>query len=231
MRGTFVGIGSALVAVSLVLASSQAVVAQSAAAKPELVVGTWEGLSKGTNGEVPVKLDLKLADGKFTGSIDTPGMVLPVSGGRLEGDVLSLSFEVQGMMGAMTGKVDGGAFAGSWEAGGESGTVALKQVAPAGAGDAVTGMWAGEASVQGQPMPITLHLKLAGETVTGEIESAAGRIGLTAGSWKDGTLTVTFPYADGQPVTMGGKIADGKLGGVYDYGAGAAQGTWWAARK
>jgi hypothetical protein len=99
------------------------------------------------------------------------------------------------------------------------------------AADLVTGEWNGEASVQGQPMPITLTLKLEGEVVTGEIMSAAGKVPLTSGSWKAGVLTISFPYSGGEPVSMVGKIEDGKLSGMFDYNGGEMQGTWTAVRK
>jgi hypothetical protein len=99
------------------------------------------------------------------------------------------------------------------------------------ASNPIAGEWSGEAAVPGQPMAITLYLKLEGETVTGEIMSAAGKVPLTSGSWKDGALAITFPYADGGLVAMSAKIEDGKLVGVFDYNGGEIQGTWTAARK
>ncbi len=97
--------------------------------------------------------------------------------------------------------------------------------------DAISGTWAGEAMVQGQPMAITLYLKLAGDAVTGEIESPMGRVAFTSASWKEGTLTLAFPYSGGEPVTMVGKLEDGRLAGMFDYNGGELQGTWSAARK
>src|SRR5512137_1772329 len=97
--------------------------------------------------------------------------------------------------------------------------------------DPISGEWEGEAMVQGQPMPITLSLKLAGEAVTGEMGSAMGRVPLTSGAWKDGTLTLAFPYSGGEPVTMVGKLEDGKLAGMFDYNSGEVQGTWSASRR
>jgi hypothetical protein len=58
-----------------------------------------------------------------------------------------------------------------------------------------------------------------------------GRVPLTSGSWKDGTLAIAFPYAGGEPVSMGAKLQDGKLIGVFDYNAGEIQGTWSASKK
>jgi hypothetical protein len=180
-------------------------------------------------------VELQAADGKFTGTIGTPGMVLTVVDGKLEGDVLTLTMDAEGMAGTMTGKVAGDTIEATWTVASESGTVSLTRAAAAAptapGGDPLAGEWVGEAMVQGQPMPITLILKVAGDVVSGEMQSAMGQVPLTSGSWKDGTLAMAFPYAGGEPVTMGGKIQDGKLGGVFDYNSGEIQGTWWAARK
>jgi hypothetical protein len=110
-------------------------------------------------------------------------------------------------------------------------SVSAQATGSAQAADPITGEWNGEAVVPGQPMPITLYLKLEGETVTGEIMSAIGKVPLTSGSWKDGALAITFPYAGGEPVSMAGKIVEGKLVGVFDYNGGEIQGTWTASRK
>lgn len=229
----FVGVGLG------VLVALCGVAAEAAAQAPPVtaasVAGTWEGVSKGTNGEVPVKVELQAAAGKLTGTIGTPIMVLTILDGKLEGDVLTLTMDAEGMAGTMTGKVAGDRIEATWTVGSESGAVSLARAAAAGAatpgGDPLSGEWVGEAMVQGQPMPITLILKLAGDVVSGAMQSAMGQVPLTSGSWKDGTLVIAFPYAGGEPVTMGGKIQDGKLGGVFDYNSGEIQGTWWAARK
>ncbi len=213
-----------------VLAMPVALEAQAPAPTAEAVAGAWEGLSRGTNGELPVKVDLKYVNGAFAGVVGTPWMVVSITGGSLQGDTLTLSLEVEGTSGTLTARLQDGTLAGSWQVGAETGTVVLSRPAVP-AGDPVTGEWDGEAMVQGQPMPISLSLKLSGETVTGEITSAMGRTPLVAGSWKDGTLTIAFPYVGGEPVTMVGKVQDGKLAGVFDYNSGEAQGTWAAARK
>lgn len=219
---------AALLAVA-VLAMPPALEAQTPAVTAEAVAGAWEGLSKGTNGELPVKVDLKYANGAFAGAVGTPWMVVAITGGTLQGDTLTLSLEVEGTAGTLTAKLQDGTLAGTWQVGAESGTVVLSR--PAAAADPISGEWDGEAMVQGQPMPIALSLKLNGETVTGEIMSAMGRTPLVSGSFKDGTLTIAFPYVGGEPVTMIGKVQDGKLAGVFDFNSGEAQGTWAAARK
>ncbi len=228
-------VGMGLVVLAAVCGTALQAAAQAPAVTAASVAGAWEGVSKGTNGEVPVRVELQTADGKFTGTIGAPGMVIAIIDGRLDGDVLTLTMDAQGMAGTMSGKVAGARIEATWTVASESGTVSLTKAGAAAAstpaGDPLTGEWAGEALVQGQPMPITLVLKLSGDVVTGEMQSAMGAVPLTSGSWKDATLAIAFPYAGGEPVTMGGKIQDGKLGGVFDYNSGEIQGTWWAARK
>ncbi len=212
--------------------------AQAPAVKLEDLAGAWEGTSKGTNGEVSVKVDLMVTGGKVTGTISAPSIVVAVTDGKIEGDVLRLSLDAGGMAGSMSGKcVAAGRIEGTWELSSESGSIVMTKAgavaAPAAAAGAtiLAGEWAGEALVQGQPMPITFVFKVDGDVVSGDIQSAMGKTAFTTASFKDGLLSLTFPYAGGEPITMGGKIVDGKLNGVFDYNSGEAQGTWWAARK
>lgn len=212
--------------------------AQAQAVKVEDLAGAWEGTSKGSNGELPVKVDLVTSAGKITGTISAPSIVVTITDGKIEGDVLRLTLDAGGMTGTMSGKcVAAGRIEGTWELSSESGSIVMTKAgataAPAaatGAG-ALAGEWAGEALVQGQAMPIAFTFKVEGGVVSGDIQSAMGKTAFTTASFKDGLLSLTFPYAGGEPITMGGKIVDGKLNGVFDYNSGEAQGTWWAAKK
>lgn len=198
--------------------------------KLEDVGGTWEGVSKGTNGDVPVKVELLAAGGKITGTIGTQTMVVSVTDGKLEGDVLTFVLDAQGMPGTMTGKVvAAGKIEGTWQVSSESGSFSITKAAAT--VPTLAGEWVGEAQVQGQPMPITLFIKVEGDTVSGEIQSPMGRVAFTSAGYKDGLLSLSFPYAGGEPVTMGAKFQDGRLVGVFDYNSGEGQGTWWAAKK
>lgn len=213
--------------------------AQAPTLKLEDLAGSWQGVSKGTNGETPVKVELTVSAGKLGGNISAPSIVVAVTDGKVEGDVVKLALDAGGMTGTMSGKLTAaGTLEGTWEISSESGTIVLTKAgaaattaAPATGAAALAGEWSGEAMVQGQSMPITLVFKVDGDTVTGEIGSAMGKTPFTAASYKDGVLSFSFPYAGGEPVTMGGKIVDGKLTGVFDYNAGEAQGTWSAVKK
>jgi hypothetical protein len=203
---------------------------------PESLAGTYDGTAIGPDGgAMALRVELKYAAGQFTGGIDAQAAQLSIVAGALEGDTLRLTVDSGGMSGVMIGKVAGGRIEGTWTLGEMSGGFTVEKVPAVSAtgtvSDPISGVWLGEANVQGQAMPFTLTLKLGGEVVTGEMESAMGKVPLTSGTWKDGTLTIAFPYVGGEPVSMGAQLKDGRLEGVVDYNTGELQGTWAASRK
>ena len=200
------------------------------------LAGTWDGGASTSNGDMPIQMVLTAQDGKLSGAIESQMGTIPITGASLAGDVLTLGIDLQGSPGTITGKVAGDKFEGSWSIGAESGAFGVARARGAGAAapasaDPLSGDWDGTVEVGGQTMPFTLTLKLSGDTVTGEISSEAGKVPLTAGAWKDGTLLIAFPYSAGEPVSMVGAIQDGKLGGALDYNKGELQGTWTATKK
>ncbi len=203
--------------------------------KPEAVAGSYEGTAVGPDGSpLSLRVDLKYADGRFTGLVDAQAAQLSIVGGALDGDTLTLTIDSGGMAGVMSGKVAGDRIEGTWTLGEMSGTFAVGRQGGApsvAADDPISGVWAGEVDVQGQAMPFTLTLKLSGDAITGDIESAMGKVPLSGGNWKDGTLTITFPYVGGEPVSMGAQLKDGRLVGIVDYNTGELQGTWAASRR
>ena len=211
-----------------------------AAARPvqpvtlESFTGAWEGAAQTPNGEVALRSDFKVVDGKLTGKIESAMGPIPVTAAALTGDRLVLTIDFQGGSGTLACTLKGGRIDGVWELGGNNGTFWLARPGAAGgaqAGDPISGTWAGEVDIAGQIMPFSMDLRLSGETVSGEMISAAGKVPLTSGTWKDGALQLGFPYTAGEPVSMGAKIQEGKLVGAVDYNKGEATGTWTAARK
>ena len=205
--------------------------------KAEDLVGAWEGVAQGANGDVGLSASFTFKDGKLGGTIDSSMGRVDITSAALADDTLNMTIDMQGMPGTLKGKVQGSRIDGVWVVGEQSGPFVLTKssgaatpgtAAPA---DPVSGEWEGEAVVQGQPMPFTLTLKLNGDTVTGEMASSMGKVPLASGAWKDGTLLITFPYVGGEPVSMGGQIQAGKIAGVLDYNNGEMQGTWTATRK
>jgi hypothetical protein len=222
--------GTALV---LMLVGLGATAAAQTAIAPADLVGAWEGTSSGTMGDMAVKLELTFADGKFGGRAVTATMSVEIVEGRLEDGVLTLVMDAQGNVGNLVATVTAGTIEGTWRVATESGALALKRPGSSSAagGDPLSGEWSGEVMVQGQPMAITLTLRFDGEVLTGEMQSSAGRVPLASASWKDDVLTVAFPYTGGEPVTMSGKLQDGKIAGTFDYNGGEYQGAWWVTRK
>ncbi len=197
------------------------------------LAGSYEGMATGDE-DLPINVVLRVEGGKLVGTITTPTDVLQVLGATLAEDKITLAIDLSGMAGSLAGRYEAGTFIGAWEVAGQAGNFAIKKTGPApasSAGDPISGEWVGEAIVQGGGMPFTLVLRLAGENVTGEIGSAQGSSPLASGSWKSGTLAITFAYMSGAPVAMGATLQEGRLVGVLDYNTGETQGTWSAVRK
>jgi len=215
------------------------------ASKLDALAGNWDGAAQTANGELPIRVTLVIKDGKIGGAIESQMGVAPVTAGALNGEVLELGFDLQGAAGSLTGKVAGDRIEGSWSVSADSGGFVVTRNPPSGAAapagtpdasvaaaDPISGEWEGAVDIGGQSMPFTLSLKVKGDVVTGEIGgSAAGNTPLSSGSWKDGTLSISFPYGGGEPVAMGGKIVDGKLAGVVNYNGGEMQGVFTATKK
>ena len=226
-----------IVAVMALVALARPGVAAARPAQPvtlESFAGAWEGAAQTPDGDVSLRSDFKVVDGKLTGSIESSMGPIPVAAAALTGDKLMLTIELQGSQGTLACALKGSRIEGVWELGGNGGTFWLARPGAAGggiAGDPISGTWAGEVDIAGGTMPFSMDLRLSGETVSGEMISAAGKVPLTSGSWKDGALQIAFPYTAGEPVSMAAKIQEGKLAGVVDYNKGEATGTWTAVRK
>ncbi|MFO7692633.1 MAG: hypothetical protein R6V57_06065 [Vicinamibacterales bacterium] len=212
-------------------------VAAAQAAQPatlESFAGAWEGSAQTPNGEVSLRAAFKVQEGKLTGTIESSMGLIAVVSSALSGDTLTMVIDFQGSSGALGCKLQGNRIDGVWEVGGDSGPFWLARPGTgnsASVGDPVSGTWTGEVDIAGQLMPFSMDLRLSGEAVTGEMISAAGKVPLASGSWKDGALQLGFPYMGGEPVVMGATLKDGKLVGLIDYNRGEASGTWTAARK
>jgi hypothetical protein len=200
----------------------------------ESFTGAWEGSAQTPNGEVALRAAFKVQDGKLGGTIDSSMGVIAVVASALADGKLTMTIDFQGAPGTLSCTMLGSGIEGVWAVGDNSGPFRLARPGAVGggiAGDPISGTWAGEVDITGQIMPFSMDLRLSGETVSGEMISAAGKVPLTSGSWKDGALQLGFPYTGGEPVNMGAKIQEGKLVGVVDYNKGEATGTWTAARK
>jgi hypothetical protein len=200
----------------------------------ESFAGVWEGAAQTPSGDVTLRATFTVQDGKLAGAIASSMGPIPIVNSAFADGKLTLTFDLQGGAGTLGCVLKGDRIDGVWEFGGNNGPFSLARPAAGSSvvsGDPISGAWTGEVDIAGQLMPFSMELKLSGETVTGDMISAVGRVPLTSGSWKDGALQLAFPYTGGEPVRMGAKLQDGKLVGVVDYNRSEATGTWTASRK
>lgn len=131
-------------------------VAQAFQATPPVTLqhlaGHYQGTATSPQGTVPVTADLRLADGKLTGTLDSGDGPIAITGGVLTGDRVVLTLDVGGSPGRVTGRVSGGLIEGEWALGGMSGTLALTRT-----GDAQA---PASQPAQAKPQPFATHPKL-----------------------------------------------------------------------
>jgi hypothetical protein len=200
----------------------------------ESYAGVWEGAAQTPDGDVSLRATFTIQDGKLGGVIESSMGPIPVVASTLADGKLTMTIDFRGGPGTLGCRLQGDRIEGVWEVGGNTGPFSLARPGTgsgARAGDPISGTWAGEVDIAGQLMPFSMELRLSGEAVSGDVTSAAGKAPLASGSWRDGALQLGFPYTGGEPVTMGGKLQDGKLVGVVDYNSGEATGTWTASRR
>jgi hypothetical protein len=100
----------------------------------------------------------------------------------------------------------------------------------AAAADLISGDWDGSVDTPNGPIAFTMKLKVEKDKVTGEIGSPEGNAP-ASGTWAEGKLTVTFPYATGDLITMAGALKDGQLSGDLSLGANGMVMPWSAKKK
>jgi hypothetical protein len=90
-------------------------------------LGTWDILANTPDGPMPSVLKLAKVEGKLKAEVELGGVPRTVSDETLEGDVLKLKLMYEGVQYSMQGKVAKGAMEGTWEGGGNSGTLTAKK--------------------------------------------------------------------------------------------------------
>ncbi len=102
----------------------------------------------------------------------------------------------------------------------------------AAAADPVSGEWAGTVTMpDGGAMPFSMKLKLELGKVTGEVGNEQGAAPITAGSFAEGKVAISFTYVDGSAVELTGSMGEGQAAGNLNYGVGQMMTTWVAKRK
>ena len=95
------------------------------------LAGHYQGTATSPQGTVPVTANLRLADGKLSGTLDSGDGPIAITGTVLTGDQVVLTLEMGGSSGRVTGRVSGGLIEGEWALGGMSGTLALTRTGDA----------------------------------------------------------------------------------------------------
>ena len=102
-------------------------VAVAASAGEKAALGTWDIVASTPDGPLPSVMTVTRAEGKLKAEIELGGLKRTVSDETLEGDVLKLKVDYEGVVYAIQGKIAGEAMEGTWEGGGNSGSLAAKR--------------------------------------------------------------------------------------------------------
>jgi len=86
-------------------------------------VGTWDMVAETPNGPMPSVLVLKKVEGKLKAEVDLAGMKREVSEEALEGDVFKMKVMYDSVLYAIQTKITGHTMEGTWDGGGNSGTL------------------------------------------------------------------------------------------------------------
>jgi hypothetical protein len=98
-----------------------------ASADEQAALGTWDVVASTPEGPMESVMTVTKTEGKLKAEIDLGGMKRTVSDEALEGDVLKLKVEYEGVAYAIQGKIAGDAMEGTWEGGGNSGGLKAKR--------------------------------------------------------------------------------------------------------
>jgi hypothetical protein len=94
-----------------------------AAAADVKAVGTWDMVADTPNGPMPSVVTIKRVEGKLKATVDLAGMLREVSDETLDGDVFKMTVLYDGVPYAVVAKITRDTMQGTWEGGGESGTL------------------------------------------------------------------------------------------------------------
>lgn len=113
----------ALFAVAAVLALTAA----PSGADDSIALGTWDIVAQTPDGPMPSVMTVSKLEGKLKAEIELGGLKRTVSDEALEGDVLKLKVDYEGVRYAIQGKIAKDAMEGTWEGGGNYGTLTAKK--------------------------------------------------------------------------------------------------------
>ncbi len=96
-------------------------------ADEKAALGTWDIVATTPDGPMPSVMTVTKAEGKLKAEIELGGLKRTVSDETLEGDLLKLKVEYEGVVYAIQGKIASDAMEGTWEGGGNSGSLKAKR--------------------------------------------------------------------------------------------------------
>jgi hypothetical protein len=98
-----------------------------ASAAEKDALGIWDIVASTPDGPMPSVMTVTKAEGKLKAEIELGGVKRTVSDETLEGDLLKLKVEYEGAVYAIQCKIAGDAIEGSWEGGGNTGSLTAKR--------------------------------------------------------------------------------------------------------
>jgi hypothetical protein len=90
-------------------------------------LGVWDVVAETPDGPMPSVMTVAKVDGKLKAEIELAGAKRAVSDEAVEGDTLKLKVLYEGVLYALACKITGDAIDGTWEGGGNAGTLKAKR--------------------------------------------------------------------------------------------------------
>jgi hypothetical protein len=104
-----------------------ALVAPPVVADEKAALGVWDVVAQTPEGPMPSVMTVAKVDGRLKAEVELNGAKREVSDEALEGDTLKLKVLYEGVAYALACKIAGDAIDGTWEGGGNSGTLKAKR--------------------------------------------------------------------------------------------------------
>jgi SAM-dependent methyltransferase len=117
------------------------------------LAGRYEGTATSPQGETKLTADMRVVDGKLSGTLDSGDGPIAIVGATITGDRVVFTLDMGGSAGSISGVVKGGQIAGEWALGGMTGKCVLIRT-----GDAAPAQAA--APARAKPQPLMTHPKL-----------------------------------------------------------------------
>ena len=111
----------------VVAALALAVASLAPAADAPKVVGTWDAVASTPDGDMPSVITIKQAEGALKAEIEIGGMQRIVTDEKLEANVFRMKVQYEGGVYDVEAKIDGDTLDGTWQGGGNSGTLKAKR--------------------------------------------------------------------------------------------------------